>query len=219
MPELSVTLNSLNEQLSVFETMRIERDSMFEPQDLPGRYGRVVNAVDQVLIAISSEAVLGGGWAVWRHGFVNRVTQDLDIVLPADKVDEFLRVARYSGFEVLQQIPGRWPKLRHKDSDIQVDLLPEGERPGTPASPAPTLIPSPGQIGGQGNRLRYITLPCLIELKLAAGRLKDQADVVELIRANSSKIESIRSRLIAVDARYVNTFDTLLKQAETDDSR
>src|SRR5262245_53976587 len=111
---------------------------MFEPQDLPGRYGRVVKAVDHLLEAMNGEAVLAGGWAVWRHGFVGRVTQDIDIVLPACQVEEFLRLAAVSGFEVLPQPAGRWPKARHKDTDVKVVILQVGGRPGTDAKPAPT---------------------------------------------------------------------------------
>ena len=74
---------------------------MLDPQDLPGRYGRVVKAVDHLLQIIGCPAVLGGGWAVWRHGYVGRVTQDIDIALPADRIAEFLRAAAVAGFDVL----------------------------------------------------------------------------------------------------------------------
>jgi hypothetical protein len=60
---------------------------MFNPQDLPGRYGRVVKAVDHLLSVLNCQAVLGADWAVWHHGFIGRVTQDLDIVLPAQRID------------------------------------------------------------------------------------------------------------------------------------
>src|SRR5687767_10326789 len=120
-----VTLEFLTEQLELSEQLESGRDRMQEPQDLPGRYGRVVRSVDHVLAAMQCESVVGGGWAVWRHGFVGRLTYDLDIVLPADRIDEFLRVASVSGFEVLPQPPGRWPKVMHKETSIKVDILPE----------------------------------------------------------------------------------------------
>jgi hypothetical protein len=52
----------------------------------------------------------------------------VDIALAAGQVDEFLRAAAVSGFDVLQPPAGRWPKLMHKETGIQVDILPE-ERP------------------------------------------------------------------------------------------
>src|SRR5262249_49503815 len=101
----------LIEQLALADQLLVGRETMLEPQDLPGRYGRVVHAVDHLLKVLDCPSVLGGGWAVWRHGFVGRVTQDLDIVLPADRIEEFVRAAAVSGFEVLAQPEGRWPKV------------------------------------------------------------------------------------------------------------
>ncbi len=79
----------LAEQLALSDALVAGRGKMVDPQDLPGRYGRVVRAIDCVLTAIDCHAVVGGGWAVWRHGYVSRVTQDIDIVLPAERIEEF----------------------------------------------------------------------------------------------------------------------------------
>ena len=121
------------------------------------------------------------------------MTQDVDIVMPADRIDEFLRAAAFSGFDDLPQPPGRWPKMMHKETDIKVDILPEGERPGIASNPAPTTLPHPSAMGAAGAMLRYITLPALIELKIAAGRPRDDGDVAELIRANPREVEAIRA--------------------------
>jgi hypothetical protein len=186
---------------------------MFEPQDLPGRYGRAVRAVDHLLHVLQCPSVLAGGWAVWRHGYVGRVTQDLDIALPADRIDDFLRTASVSGFDLLPVQPGRWPKVLHKDTGIEVDILPEGGRPGTERKPAPTVITHPTQMGAIGASLRYITLPALVELKLAAGRARDDSDVVELLRANADQADAIRQHLAGVHASYVQAFNELLDRA------
>ena len=143
--------------------------------------------------ACDCEAVVSGGWAVWRHGYVGRVTQDIDIALPKASVDEFLQAAAVSGFDVLSQPEGRWPKLCHRETGIEVDVLPEGGRPGTAARPAPTTIPHPAKMGAIRGTLRYSLLPSLIELKLAAGRLRDEADVVELARENRDRIDEFGS--------------------------
>jgi hypothetical protein len=210
----SVSLSFLSEQLSLAEELRERRSQMFEPQDLPGRYGRVVRAVDRLLQATDTEAVLGDGWAVWRHGYVGRITQDLDVVVPAARVDELQRVATVSGFDVLPCPPGRWPKLLHRDTGVEVDLLPEGGRPGSAARPAPTTIPHPGTMGAEGHALRYIHLPSLVELKLAASRARDESDVVELIRANPDQVEPIRQHLAGVHGDYVRAFDLLQARAQ-----
>jgi len=120
-----VSLEFLSQRLDLADLLLAGRDRMFAPQELPGRYGRVVRAVDRLLAAMQCPSVLAGGWAVWRHGFVGRVTQDVDIVLPKERIDEFVRLSGLSGFEILPQPAGRWPKTRHKDTDVTVDILPE----------------------------------------------------------------------------------------------
>jgi len=181
---------------------------------LPRRYGRVVKALDHVLCACDCESVVGGGWAVWRHGYVGRVTQDIDIALPSDRIEDFLRTAAVSGFEVLVQPEEHWPKLRHRESGIEVDVLPEGGRPGTASRPAPTTIPHPKSMGAVRGTLRYISLPSLIELKLAAGRLRDEADVLELARENRDRLDDVRRHLAAVHPQYSSRFEELLGQLD-----
>ncbi|MBY0522621.1 MAG: hypothetical protein K2R98_04460 [Gemmataceae bacterium] len=208
-----VTLEFLTQQLELADQLLAGRGTMFEPQDLPGRYGRVVRAVDRLLQVTGIEAVLGGGWAVWHHGYVARLTVDVDIALPMDRIEEFLRVASVAGFEVLPLQEGRWPKMIHKETDVKVDILPEGARPGTTSKPAPTTIPHPALMGAQSGTLRYIALPRLIELKIAAGRGRDDGDVIELMRAVPEQADAIRQHLTSVHADYVMKFDELVERA------
>ena len=213
MPTSATMLEFLREQVRISEQLWSGRDAMLDPQDLPGRYGRVVSSLDRVLGTLGCPAVLAGGWAVWRHGYYGRMTQDLDIVLPADRIEEFLSVSAVSGFQVLTPVDGRWPKVVHKETGIQVDVLPEGERPGTAARPAPTTIPHPASMGASGATLRYVKLLPLVELKLAAGRGRDEADVIELLRVNEDQAVDIRHHLESVHADYVQRFDQLLARA------
>jgi hypothetical protein len=215
----AVTLEFLTEQLELGDQLRAGRHTMFAPQDLPGRYGRVVKAIDHLLGALGCEAVLAGGWAVWHHGYVARLTQDIDIVLPRDRVEAFLRLASVSGFEVLPQPEGLRPKVRHKETDIDVDILPEGGRPGTAARPAPTLIGPPSALGAAGPTLCYIKLPSLVELKLAEGRTRDENDVAELVRANPERTAEVRAHLAAMHADYVREFDRLAERAREQQDR
>jgi hypothetical protein len=203
----------LKEQVELNDQLLAGRDHMFNPQDLPGRYGRVVSAVDHLLRVTKCEAVLGGGWAVWHHGFTERLTQYLDIALPATRIDEFLQAASVSGFSIVPRRRGRWPKLLHKETGVKVDVIPEGARPGTASKLAPTTIPSPKAMGARGSILRYMNLKSLVELKIAAHREKDLADVVVLLRANRERIDAIRRHLASVHADYVVTFDQLVHSA------
>ncbi|MEX2092688.1 MAG: hypothetical protein WD971_08420 [Pirellulales bacterium] len=211
---MQITAEALTQQLQLADLLLAGRDRMLEPQDLPGRYGRVVKALDQVLAACDCESVVGGGWAVWRHGYVGRVTQDIDIALPSDRIEDFLRAASVSGFDVLTPPEGRWPKLCHRETGIEVDVLPEGGRPGTASRPAPTTIPHPKLMGAVRGTLKYISLPSLIELKLAAGRLRDEADILELARENRERLDDVRSHLAAVHPQYAMRFEELLGQLD-----
>ena len=211
MPQISQAF--LAEQLELADQLLAGRDAMLEPQDLPGRYGRVVKAIDRILQATNIEAVVGGGWAVWRYGYVGRVTQDIDIALPADQIDEFRQVAAVSGFDLLPIKPGRWPKQVHRETKVQVDILPEGARPGTAKQLAPTTIPHPSDMGATSGRLRYMNLPRLIELKLAAGRPQDEADVAALLRANELQVPQLRAHVGSIHADYLAAFDRLAKRA------
>jgi len=215
----SVTSNELADRLELADALGFGKNAMLEPQDLPGRYGRVIRALDCLLAAVRCEAVVAGGWAVWRHGYVGRVTQDVDIVVPADRIEELLRAAAVSGFEVVPTRAGLWPKLHHKESGVDVDILPEGATPGTPAHPAPTTIPHPSRLGAVGTRLAYMDLPGLIELKLAAGRARDESDVVELLCANPDQADAVRDHLSHVHKRYVVGFDDLLARAREQTER
>ena len=192
---------------------------MLQPQDLPGRYGRVVHSLDHVLEPLNCPAVLAGGWAVWRHGYVGRVTQDVDVVLPAKYVEEFLRVAAVGGFEIVAVPPGIWPKVRHKETGIQVDILPEGQRPGTVSRPAPTTIPHPQVLGAVPGKLQYISLAPLVELKLAAGRARDESDIIELLRANPQEVDAIRRHVGGVHADYVASLAVLIERAREQDEK
>lgn len=211
---MQLTAEILTQQLELADALLAGRSQMLEPQDLPGRYGRVVRSLDQVLAACDCEAVVAGGWAVWRHGYIGRVTQDVDIALPKSRVEEFLKTASVSGFSIITQEQGHWPTLQHRETGIDVDILPEGGRPGTATRPAPTTIPHPSAMGAVRGKLRYSSLLSLIELKLAAGRLRDEADVLELARENRDRLDQVRVHLQAVHPQYANRFDELLQQVD-----
>jgi hypothetical protein len=61
--------------------------------------------------------------------------------------------------------------------------------------------------------LRYIHLAGLVELKLAAGRARDDSDVVELLLANPEQVDALRQRLGTVHEDYRNRLDDLAARA------
>src|SRR2546429_7595969 len=96
----TISVQDLTERLQLADELQAGRQTMLEPQDLPGRYGRVVKAVDHLLGVLNCEAVVGGGWAVWRQGYLGRVTQDVDIVVGADRPSGLVRAPGVAGLGV-----------------------------------------------------------------------------------------------------------------------
>jgi hypothetical protein len=74
-------------------------------------------------------------------------------------------------------------------------------------------------MGGAENRLQYITLPALVELKLGAGRLIDESDLLELIKTNVEKVALLRQHLETIHPDYVTRFDRLVDLAREPDER
>ena len=186
---------------------------MMRPSELPGRYGRVIRDLERLVAATDVHAVVAGGWAVWRHGYVGRVTQDVDIVIPAVSQEVVLRVAPKFGFDVLPVREGMWPKLTHRETAIDVDLMPEAGIPGTPTRPGPVPIRHPSVYGAKAGELSFIGLPGLFELKLGAHRARDVADLVELIKVNPTQLVEIRQQLEQIHPGYAVELTELIRQA------
>ena len=164
------------------------------------------------LVALDAPAVVAGGWAVWHHGYAGRVTEDVDVVVARADLDRLKEHAGRFGFEWLPPPEGHWPKYVHAVTGIEVDFLPEGGRPGRPGSLAPTTIRHPEVYGATKERVDYIALEGLVELKLASRRLKDQADVVELIRFNRDRMPDLERYLDGIHPDYA----TMLKALEAE---
>jgi hypothetical protein len=70
---------------------------------------------------------------------------------------------------------------------VRIDFLIAGRFPGD-GRPKPVAFPDPATVGVEIDGIRYLSLSSLVELKLASGmanfvRLRDHADLVELIKA------------------------------------
>ena len=94
-----------------------------------------------------------------------------------------------------------------------VDLLVTGHLPGRGKS-APFPFPDPTAASEEINGTRVVTLPQLIQLKLAAGRYSDFGDVVFLIRVHHLD-ESFLDRLHpAVHGDYIECLEEQRREDE-----
>lgn len=184
------------------------------PHDLPGRYGRTVADLQRVLLATNTLSVVAGGWAVWHHGYAGRVTEDVDIVVGKEAIGALQQSAQLFRFDFLEPPRGRWPKLQHRETGIEVDLLPEGGIPGTPSNLAPVAIRAPIAYGASEDSLVYISLSGLVELKLGAGRAKDTADLIEILHLHPDRISELIEHVAQVHGSYRSKLQRLIEQSQ-----
>ena len=77
--------------------------------------------------------------------------------------------------------------LRDAEHGVRIEFLIAGEFPGD-GKPKPVAFPEPDDVGVVIDGIRFLSLPKLVELKLASGmtgglhRMKDFADVIALIQ-------------------------------------
>jgi hypothetical protein len=124
-----------------------------------------------------------GGMALVMHGYV-RTTQDVDLLMSAAGLTTFQQ--RLVGRGFVPSFPGATRRFRDSSTGVVVEILIAGEYPGD-GKPKPVCFPNPATAFIERDGIRVIPLSQLIELKLASGltasdRLKDLADVQELIR-------------------------------------
>jgi hypothetical protein len=122
-----------------------------------------------------------GGLALFFHGY-QRFTADVDILVTKDDLKTIHEKLEGRGY--LPPFEGS-KHLRDTDSGVKVEFLTTGEFPGD-GKPKPVAFPNPADVRVQGAGVWFISLPTLIELKLASGisnplRGKDVVDVQELI--------------------------------------
>lgn len=123
-----------------------------------------------------------GGMALFLHGF-RRFTEDVDILVTADglaAVHQNLVGPRYVRFD------DRSNDICDANRGVRIEFLIAGQYPGD-GRPKPVAFPDPAANVVEKEGICCLSLPRLIEVKLAsgltnAGRLRDLADVQELIR-------------------------------------
>jgi hypothetical protein len=133
-----------------------------------------------------------GAVALKEHGY-ERVTENIDLVLTDEGLAKFNRELLGRGGLGLegydQVIPGSSKRLRTFPEGVSIKVMITGEYPGD-GKPKPIAMPEPTLASIEIEGIQFVTLERLIELKLASGmtapdRLKDLADIQELIKSRS----------------------------------
>lgn len=123
-----------------------------------------------------------GGMALVAHGY-RRTTEDVNVLV----TPEGLRTIHESLIEPdYRPVSDNSDDLRDTKTGVRIEFVISGQYPGD-GKPKPVALPDPLAGAVEIDGVRYANLPTLIQLKLASGmsspgRLRDLADVQELIR-------------------------------------
>lgn len=139
---------------------------------------RVVSRLDELGIPYA----VAGGMALFAHGY-RRFTEDVDILIRPEDLQrihsDMTGLGYVSPFESSRN-------LRDVYSQVRIEFRLAGAFPGD-GKPKPVAFPDPATSAVELAGVRFLGLKELVELKLASGmtaahRLRDLADVMELIR-------------------------------------
>jgi hypothetical protein len=166
---------------------RLEEIGMFFQKRSPQHQAmrRLVRRLERAAIPYA----IMGAMAVNAHG-AERTTKDVDVLLSEEGMKRFRQEIVPKFYNTIE---GRPRRFTEKKSGVQLDVLVTGLFPGT-GKPGPFAFPDPEAASEEIEKIQVVTLPQLIQLKLAARRHYDFGDVVFLIRVHNLD-ESFRKKL------------------------
>jgi hypothetical protein len=140
---------------------------------------RLTSSLDDAQIPYA----LIGAMALNEYGY-QRTTVDVDILLTREGLESFKQ--RCLGRGYIEKFPGS-RGLRDTETGVAIDIVLAGDFPGDGRAKA-VVFPDPATVAVRRGRLFLLPTSKLVELKLASGmsapsRLRDLADVLELVRA------------------------------------
>ncbi len=144
---------------------------------------RAAQKVVEILEAEQIPYAVIGALALNQYGH-KRVTVDVDLVMREEDLQRFKE--KWIGRGYAERVAGTG-KLIDTELGVHIDVLSTGRFPGDD-KPKPIAFPDPATTAIRGAPFALLPIERWIELKLASGmvaphRLKDLADVQELIRA------------------------------------
>lgn len=180
---------------------------------------QVHEAMRRLCGALEAEGIpyaVAGAMALNAHGY-QRVTVDVDVLLTREGLAAFK--ARHLGRGWVERFPGS-NGMRDAELNVKIDVLITGDYPGD-GKPKAVRFPDPALVAIRGEDVMLLPVKDLVELKLASGltnadRMKDLADVQELIRAASLPLELVDELSVMVQPKYREIWHAT-KRARDDD--
>lgn len=145
-----------------------------------------------------------GAVALNQHGY-RRFTEDIDILLSREGLAAFRE--KLVGLGYRPAFEGATKRFRTTEENVPVEVITEGEYPGD-GLPKEIVFPAPEAFAEVIDGVKTVKLAKLIELKLASGmtapdRLKDLADVQELIKLRSLEADFASNLAVSVRAKFI----------------
>ncbi len=139
-------------------------------------------AIGRVLTGMGIDYAIAGAIALGEYGY-QRLTVDVDVLIRRDDLARFKE--QWLGRGYVEVRPGG-KAVRDTANNVKIDFLLAGDFPGD-GKPKPVAFPEPAMAAASGAKYRVVSLPRLVEMKLASGmtaphRLHDLADVLRLVR-------------------------------------
>jgi hypothetical protein len=152
---------------------------------------------------------LVGGMAVFAHGH-RRATNDVDLLLTPEGFAAFRQLFVPKNYDAL---PGRPRRFADRTNAVTLDILVTGRFPGS-GKPGPIAYPDPAAVTQTIDNYQVVDLVTLIQLKLAARRYQDFADVVSLIKVHELD-DAIAERLhVSVRRDYIECLEEKRREDE-----
>ena len=144
---------------------------------------RTLHRVVRQLGELEVPYAVAGAMALFFHGY-RRFTEDVDLLVTPQGLQRIHR--QLEGLGYVSLFSGS-RGLRDAETGVRIEFLVSGDFPGD-GKPKPVAFPHPDDASVDKEGIRWLSLPRLVELKIASGmtspgRLKDLADVQELMRA------------------------------------
>jgi hypothetical protein len=175
-----------------------------------GELNKTVAQLGSDLSRNGIEYMVIGAVALTAHGYL-RFTADVDVVLTKEGLEAFHRELIGLGYR--PAFEGARKKLRSTRNGVAIEVITAGEYPGD-GKPKPVVFPDPSTAAVEISGVRVVRLEKLVELKLASGisasdRLKDLADVQELIKCRGLSRELATELNPYVREKYLELWDAV----------
>jgi hypothetical protein len=189
-----------------------------------GRLNSTLKQLAADLEVHSIDYVVIGGMALFAHKYP-RFTQDIDVVVSPEGLGKFQRkllgIGGWGMSGYLRKTPASDRNFRSVPLGVGIKVTLTGEYPGD-GKPKPVSMPNPQTEFVEIDGVHFVSLEKLIELKLASGmtagdRLKDLADVQELIKTRRLPSEFVSLLDPYVRAKFLELYQAVEQARETEE--